>query len=53
VNRVRRGPARPEQVHLEPRRWTTLDYATIEDPHAHGRFEWVAEKAATLHGWCV
>ena len=53
LNRVTRGPARPDQVRLEPRLWTTLDYATIEDPSARGRFEWVAHEPATIHGWCV
>ena len=53
LNRVTRGLARLNQVRLEPRFWTTLDYATIEDPNARGRFEWVVNEAATIHGLCV
>ena len=53
LNRMTRGAARLEQVRLEPRVWTTLDYATIEDPNVRGRFDWVADSAATIHGLCV
>ncbi len=53
LNRVVRAPARPDHLRLEPRRWTTIDYATVEEPNVRGHFEWVAEVAFTLHGLCV
>ena len=53
LNRVSRDLARPDQVRLEPQRWTTLDYATVTDPNVRGRFAWVAGEATTIHGWCV
>jgi protein arginine N-methyltransferase 1 len=53
LNRVTRAVVRPEHVRLESRRWTTIDYATVKDPNARGRFEWVAGDDATLHGLCV
>ena len=53
LNRLTRALPQPRQVRLEPRRWTTLDYATITDAGARGRFAWVAGEATTIHGCCV
>lgn len=53
LHRLTRGPARPDQVRLEPRLWSTLDYSTVEDPSARGRCVWVADEPVTMHGLCI
>src|SRR5438552_1225796 len=44
VNTWRRGPVTPEQLLVEPKRWATLDYATVEDPDVNAPAAWVMER---------
>lgn len=36
-----------------PHHWCTLDYSSIETPHASGEIEWRAERSGTAHGVLV
>jgi type I protein arginine methyltransferase len=42
-----------EQLLVEPRKWATLDYTTLDDPDVHGEVAWVAERAGAAHGLCL
>jgi protein arginine N-methyltransferase 1 len=46
----RRVVATPDQLVTDPRRWATLEYATIESPNVRGNLEWVVEEPAVAHG---
>lgn len=46
----RRVVATPDQLVTEPRRWTTLEYQTIESPHVRGTVEWTVTRPSAAHG---
>ena len=41
---------KPDQLVTPPACWCTLDYATIETPHARGTARWAIEHPCTAHG---
>lgn len=43
----------PEQLLTGHKLWTTLDYATIENPDVRGDLEWTVERDGTGHGIAV
>ena len=53
ANTFRKVHATPEQLLTKPKVWTTLDYAVIEKPDAHGNLNWMVERAGTGHGLLV
>ena len=42
-----------DQLLTEPQRWHTLDYASIQDPNAHGKLTFRSRRAGTFHGITV
>ena len=44
---------RPNQLLTEPQLWTTLDYASIENPDVRANLDWRIERAGTGHGILV
>ena len=46
----RKAGVAPEHLLVEPRRWATLDYATIERANFAAELSWKAERAGTAHG---
>jgi protein arginine N-methyltransferase 1 len=41
---------KPDQLVTPPACWCTLDYATVETPHARGTARWVLERPCAAHG---
>jgi protein arginine N-methyltransferase 1 len=50
TNNWRKCRAGPQHVLLEPQRWATLEFATIESSDVTGALVWLASRAATAHG---
>jgi type I protein arginine methyltransferase len=50
VNSWCKANAEPDQLLVEPQRWATLDYYTIEDPNVAGSVTWTVEQPGTAHG---
>jgi type I protein arginine methyltransferase len=50
VNSWCKANAEAEQLLVEPQRWATLDYHTIEDPNVAGSVAWTVERPGTAHG---
>jgi type I protein arginine methyltransferase len=50
VNSWCRASAEAEQLLVEPQRWGTLDYYTVEDPNVAGSVAWTVERPGTAHG---
>jgi protein arginine N-methyltransferase 1 len=50
TNEWRKCRARPHQLLLEPRRWTTLDFPTIDRADVSGELSWSVSTAGTAHG---
>ena len=44
---------RPEQLLVEPRIWSTLDYLDVQSPSAKGRVNWTIPRACEGHGLCL
>jgi len=53
VNNVRKVRVSPGQLLTGHRLWTTLDYASVENPDVQGNLEWTVERAGTGHGIVV
>ncbi len=53
VNTWSKTDARAEQLLVQPRRWLSIDYTTVESTDARGVVSWVAEKPGTTHGIVV
>ncbi len=53
MNAWRKARMRPEQLLVEPKLWTTLDYATIQTSDISGEITWKARKPGTGHGLCM
>ncbi len=53
VNSTQRVRVNPSQLLTGHQLWTTLDYASIENPDVLGNLEWRAERAGTGHGILV
>jgi len=45
-----RCQARRHQLMLEPQRWATLDFATIDHADVRGQVAWAVSRAGTAHG---
>jgi type I protein arginine methyltransferase len=39
-----------DQFLVEPQKWATLDYGSIEDPNIHAELRWTATRSGTAHG---
>jgi protein arginine N-methyltransferase 1 len=50
TNAWRKCRASPQHVLLEPQRWATLDFATIDQADISGELVWSASRAGTAHG---
>ena len=50
VNTTRKAHLKPENLLVEPGRWATLDYQTIESPHVDSQLQWTAHRPGTAHG---
>ncbi len=48
-----KGRVTPEQLLTQPKCWTTLDYAVLENPEVTGKVAWTAERTGTAHGLIV
>jgi len=53
VNNIQKIRVSPEQLLTAHHMWTTLDYATVENPDVRGNLEWIVERAGTGHGIVV
>jgi protein arginine N-methyltransferase 1 len=53
VNGWKKVRLRAEQLLVEPRKWATLDYATLDDPDVHAEVGWVSDRAGAAHGLCL
>jgi protein arginine N-methyltransferase 1 len=53
LNEFRKVRVTPSQLLTEPQLWTTLDYATIENPDVCGKLQWKAERSGTGYGISV
>src|SRR5690242_15151273 len=53
VNDGQKVRVAPDQLLTGHKLWTTLDYATIENPDVRGNLEWIVERAGTGHGIVV
>jgi protein arginine N-methyltransferase 1 len=53
VNNSRKAHVSPEQLLTAHQLWTTLDYASIENPDACGNLDWRVERAGTGRGILV
>lgn len=53
TNTWRKCRVTPDQLLVEPQRWTTLDYTSIENTTVNGSLRWTAGRTSTAHGLCV
>jgi type I protein arginine methyltransferase len=53
VNEGWRARLQSDQLVTTPQRWTTLDYASLDDPDAAGTLEWEVTHAGVAHGLCL
>ena len=53
VNHLGRARFGSEQILLEPRRWASLDYESVEDADACAELRWVATRRGVGHGLAV
>ena len=53
VNSTQKVRVNPNQLLTEPQLWTTLDYASIENPDVRANLDWRIERAGTGHGILV
>jgi len=53
AQQLHRGRFTPEQLLAPAARWATLDYTTIEDPHARAELRFVAQRDGTVHGFAL
>jgi type I protein arginine methyltransferase len=53
ANTWRRVAVSPQQLVVEPQRWTVLDYSTIADADVRGDLRWLVERQAQAHGLAV
>jgi type I protein arginine methyltransferase len=53
VNSAQRVRVTPNQLLTEHQLWTTLDYASIENPDVRANLDWKVERAGTGHGILV
>ncbi len=50
VNTWRRVNLDAERLLVEPQRWATLDYRTVDSPHVDAKLSWTAGRPGTAHG---
>ena len=53
INTWQKARFKPEQLLVEHKVWTTLDYATVQSSDFSGEISWNVEKPGTAHGLCV
>jgi protein arginine N-methyltransferase 1 len=50
VNTWMRGRVAPDQLLAPPKRWTTVDYAAVEDSNVRATVEWTVVRGGVGHG---
>ena len=50
VNDMYKARLTPQQLLTPPLLWATVDYATVEDPHARGAMNFTVQRPGTGHG---
>ncbi len=53
INTWQKARFKPEQLLVEQKVWTTMDYATVQSSDFSGEISWNVEKPGTAHGLCV
>lgn len=53
TNTWRRARIKPEQVLVQPRCWTTIDYREVDDPNVRAEISWQTARNGMAHGFVV
>jgi protein arginine N-methyltransferase 1 len=53
LNNFSKGRVTREQLLTATRRWATIDYGVVDDPHVRAHLSWTVERSGTGHGFAA